>query len=151
MSEKRIFIDSLNDILDEINRIFKFVGKMTYAEFTKDEKTIYAVTRSLEIVGEATKNIPDNIKNNYCQIPWSKISGMRNKLIHEYFGVDLETLWNTIKNRLPEIKEPVEEILNSFNTKKITVTLFLVQNLNWLAREDSNQSNLLNNYYLIKS
>lgn len=118
MSEKRIFIDSLNDILDEINRIFKFVGKMTYAEFIKDEKTIYAVTRSLEIVGEATKNIPDNIKNNYCQIPWSKISGMRNKLIHEYFGVDLETLWNTIKNRLPEIKEPVEEILNSFNTKK---------------------------------
>ena len=118
MSEKRIFTDSLNDILNEINRIFKFVSTMTYDEFIQDEKTIYAVTRSFEIIGEATKNISDDIKNTYNQIPWSKISGMRNKLIHEYFGVDLETLWNTIKNRLPEIKQPVEEILNSFNTKK---------------------------------
>ena len=73
----------LNDILSEINKIFKFVGKMTYAEFTKDEKTIYAVTRSLEIIGEATKNIPDDVKDTYNQIPWSKISGMRNKLIHD--------------------------------------------------------------------
>jgi uncharacterized protein with HEPN domain len=118
MSEKRIFIDSLIDISNEIDRIFKFVNEMTYDEFIQDEKTIYAVTRSFEIIGEATKNIPDDIKNTYNQIPWSKISGMRNKLIHEYFGVDLETLWNTIKNRLPEIKQPVEEILNSFNTKK---------------------------------
>ena len=118
MFEKRIFIDSLIDISNEIDRIFKFVNEMTYDEFIQDEKTIYAVTRSFEIIGEATKNIPDDIKNTYNQIPWSKISGMRNKLIHEYFGVDLETLWNTIKNRLREIKQPVEEILNSFNTKK---------------------------------
>lgn len=116
MSKKRIFTDSLNDILSEINKIFKFIDKMTYTEFIKDEKTIYAVTRSLEIIGEATKNIPDDVKDTYNQIPWSKISGMRNKLIHEYFGVDLETLWNTIKNRLPEIKPPIEEILNSLNT-----------------------------------
>lgn len=118
MSEKRIFADSLNDILNEIERIFKFIGKMTYAKFIRDEKTIYAVTRSLEIIGEATKNIPDDIKNNYNQIPWNKISGMRNKLIHEYFGVDLETLWNTIKNRLPEIKTPIEEILKNLNTEE---------------------------------
>ena len=118
MSEKRIFTDSLNDILNEINKISKFIGKKSYAKFVTDEKTIYAVTRSLEIIGEATKNIPVDIKNTYNQIPWSKISGMRNKLIHEYFGVDLETLWNTIKNRLPEIKQPIEEMLNSFNTKK---------------------------------
>jgi len=118
MSEKRIFIDSLIDISNEIDRILKFINEITYDEFIHDEKTIYAVTRSFEIIGEATKNIPVDIKNTYNQIPWSKISGMRNKLIHEYFGVDLETLWNTIKNRLPEIKQPVEEILNSFNTKK---------------------------------
>ena len=118
MSEKRIFIDSLNDILNEIDRINKFIDKMTYDEFIQDEKTIYAVVRSFEIIGEATKNIPDDIKEIYNQVPWGKISGMRNKLIHEYFGVDLETLWNTIKNRLPEIKPPILEILNSFNTKK---------------------------------
>lgn len=76
MSEKRIFIDSLIDISNEIDRIFKFVNEMTYDEFTQDEKTIYAVTRSFEIIGEATKNIPDDIKNTYNQIPWSKISGM---------------------------------------------------------------------------
>lgn len=91
MSEKRIFIDSLIDISNEIDKIFKFVNEITYDEFIQDEKTIYAVTRSFEIIGEATKNIPDDIKNTYNQIPWSKISGMRNKLIHEYFGVDLET------------------------------------------------------------
>jgi uncharacterized protein with HEPN domain len=118
MSEKRIFTDSLNDILSEINKIFIFIGKMTYTEFIKDEKTIYAVTRSLEIIGEATKNIPNDVKDTYNQIPWSKISGMRNKLIHEYFGVDLETLWNTIKNRLPEIKPPIEKILKNLNTQK---------------------------------
>ena len=106
MSKKRIFIDSLTDILNEIDRIFKFISNMTYDEFIKDEKTIYAVIRSFEIIGEATKNIPVDIKNTHSKIPWNKISGMRNKLIHEYFGVDLETLWNTIKNRLPEIKPP---------------------------------------------
>ena len=56
-------------------------------------------------------------KNKYSNIPWSKISGMRNKLIHEYFGVDLETLWNTIKNRLPEIKTSIEEILKNLDTE----------------------------------
>ncbi|MBM3713802.1 MAG: DUF86 domain-containing protein [Actinobacteria bacterium] len=73
MSEKRIFTDSLNDILNEINKIYKFIGKMPYTKFIKDEKTIYAVTRSLEIIGEATKNIPDDIKDTYNRIPWSKI------------------------------------------------------------------------------
>ena len=116
MSEKRIFIDSLTDILNEIDRIFKFISDMTFDEFTRDEKTIYAVIRSFEIIGEATKNIPEDIKNTYSQIPWNKISGMRNKLTHEYFGVDLETLWNTIKNRLTEIKPPIAEILNNINT-----------------------------------
>ena len=118
MSEKRIFIDSLTDILNEIDRIFKFVSETTYDEFINDEKTLYAVIRSFEIIGEATKNIPDDIKNTYNQIPWSKISGMRNKLIHEYFGVDLETLWNTIKNRLPEIKPSIVEMIDNLNTKK---------------------------------
>lgn len=115
MSEKRIFEDSLNDILNEINKISKFIGKKSYDKFIKDEKTIYAVTRSLEVIGEATKNIPDDIKNNYTKIPWSKMSGMRNKLIHEYFGVDLETLWNTVKNRLPEIKPLIEEIIDTLD------------------------------------
>ena len=69
MSEKRIFIDSLNDISNEIDRIFKFIDKITYDEFIQDEKTIYAVTRSLEIIGEATKNIPDDVKDTYNQIP----------------------------------------------------------------------------------
>ena len=69
MSEKRIFTDSLNDILNEINNISKFIGKKSYAKFVTDEKTIYAVTRSLEIIGEATKNIPEDIKSNYSYIP----------------------------------------------------------------------------------
>lgn len=117
MSEKRLFIDFLIDISNEIEKIDEFVGAMTYDEFLQDEKTIYAVVRSFEIMGEATKNIPDEIKDRNNQIPWSKISGMRNKLIHEYFGVDYETLWNTIKDRLPEIKPPITKMIKSLNTK----------------------------------
>ena len=75
--------------------------------FVKDTKTTYAVIRALEIIGEATKKVPSSVKTNYGQIPWKKMAGMRDKVIHEYFGVDLKRVWNTVKNDLPEVKAAV--------------------------------------------
>ena len=117
MSEKRIFTDSLNDILNEINNISKFIGKKSYAKFVTDEKTIYAVTRSLEIIGEATKNLPGDFKDKYPEIPWKDIAGMGDKLIHAYFGVSLEKVWLVTKQDLPELRLKVANILRKIENE----------------------------------
>lgn len=84
---------------------------LNYDEFFKDTKTIYAVTRALEIIGEAAKKIPDETREKYPNIPWKKMAGMRDKIIHEYFGVRLELIWETIKKDIPRIKPEFEKIL----------------------------------------
>ena len=77
---------------------------MTYEEFVKDRKTLNAVVRSIEIIGEASKQLPDPLKAKYPELPWKEITGMRNKLIHAYFGMDTETIWETIKDNIPGTK-----------------------------------------------
>ena len=94
----------LKDILDCMNKIDEFVGKMSFDNFVNDEKTSSAVMRKLEIIGEAVKNIPEDIIEKYTQVPWSDMARMRDKIIHFYHGVDYEVIWKVIKNRLPEIK-----------------------------------------------
>ena len=90
---KRDYTDYLNDILDSIKEAIEFTGDMTFDEFSTDKKTINAVIRSLEVLGEASRKIPDDIKSQSAEVPWKRMAGMRNKLIHEYFGVDLEIVW----------------------------------------------------------
>ncbi|MBU1600016.1 DUF86 domain-containing protein [bacterium] len=105
----------LQDILDAINAIEKFVGKMEFDDFTDDDKTQSAVIRKFEIIGEATKNIPDSIKMKYPQIPWKRMAGMRDKLIHFYFGVNPRLVWQTIKHRIPELKPLIEQVIGEKN------------------------------------
>jgi uncharacterized protein with HEPN domain len=85
---------------------------MSYESFSADKKTINAVIRSLEVLGEATKHIPLSFRKKHPDIPWSKMAGMRDVLIHDYMGVDLKSVWNVIRNRLPELK-PLLGGLNS--------------------------------------
>ena len=108
---KRTYIDYVLDILSSIQEIEEFVEGMDFEEFIKDRKTINAVTRSLEVMGDAVKKIPSEIRNNYPDIPWKYIAGMRDKLIHEYHGVDLEILWEVIEKEIPPLKPKFEKIL----------------------------------------
>lgn len=100
----------INDIITEINNIEEFTKGLEYEDLIKDIKTKYAVIRSLEIIGEAVKNIPDDIKDKHKVIPWKRIAGMRDKLIHAYFGIDDDMLWQTIKEDIPNLKHMIEQL-----------------------------------------
>ena len=100
----------LQDILDSISKINEYTGNLDCEAFAVDYKTIDAVVRNLEIIGEAVKNLPQEIKNKHKDIPWNEISGMRNKITHEYWGVDEDILWKTIKDDLPFFEKQIAKI-----------------------------------------
>lgn len=115
MSPKREVRDYLNDILQSIADIRDFIAGMSYDRFTADRKTIHAVVRSLEIIGEATKKIPQEIRLLHPDLPWSEIAAMRDKLIHEYFGVDLEIVWETAQNDLSPLESAIRKVLEKLD------------------------------------
>lgn len=103
--------DYLQDILNTIAIAEQFVAGMNFDEFQTDQKTIFAVTRAIEVIGEATKHIPQSLRDQYPGIAWKGVTGMRDKLIHAYFGVNLEVLWDTVQQDLPVLKPVIEQIL----------------------------------------
>ena len=109
---KRDYRVYLRDILQALRNTQKFVGRMSYEKFIADRKTISAVIRELEIVGEAAKQIPASVRKKYPQIPWSDMAGMRDKLIHFYFGVDMEIVWETVKVRVPQVEPLMKDVLS---------------------------------------
>lgn len=108
----------LNDILESISKIEIYTQGMDYKHFISDEKTKDAVVRNLEIIGEAVKNIPDDVKERHRDIDWKGAGGMRDKLIHEYFGANFAIVWETIKDDLPPFRERIEKILASIKNKE---------------------------------
>lgn len=108
---KRGDIEFLSDIEEAIRRIEIYIEKTNYDEFLEDIKTQDAVVRNLEIIGEATKNISNDFREKYSQIPWKKLAGVRDRLIHHYFGVNYDIVWVIAKEELPEIVSQIEEIL----------------------------------------
>lgn len=101
----------LSDIKEAAEKIETFTRGMNFEQFKKDSKTIDAVIRNLEIIGEASRHIPQRIKTKYKLIDWQAIIGMRNIIAHEYFGVALGIIWKTVQERVPELNHQVEEIL----------------------------------------
>ncbi|MCD6256889.1 DUF86 domain-containing protein [Candidatus Aerophobetes bacterium] len=108
--KRRDYRDYLQDILNSIKDIESFIENMDFKDFSKDKKTINAVIRSIEVIGEAAKNIPKSIRDKHPQVPWKKMAGMRDKMIHEYFGVDIEILWKTVKEDIPSLKPLMKKI-----------------------------------------
>lgn len=112
MFKGREIADYLDDIRTAIAEVGEFTAGMTYDEFVEDRKTINAVIRSLEVLGEATKHIPVAFRRKHPAIPWAKMAGMRDVLIHDYMGVDLKTVWMVVQERLPELKLLMDELEN---------------------------------------
>jgi len=101
----------LCDIKEAINRIKNYIGDMDYEKFLQDTKTQDALVRNLEIIGEAVKNLSKGLKKKYNDIGWKDVARMRDKIIHYYFGIKWDIVWSVVKDKLPELKEKIEEIL----------------------------------------
>ena len=101
----------IRDILDCIEKIERFTRGYTFTDFQEDEKTIDSVLRNLEIIGEASRHVPTDIRIRYPDIPWVEMLTMRNIVIHEYHGVNLEIIWQTVKENLPPLVSPLKQIL----------------------------------------
>jgi uncharacterized protein with HEPN domain len=100
----------VNDILESIKKIESYIADLSYDDFIKNDLIRDAVLRNLEVIGEAAKSIPDEVREEYSDIPWRRIIGLRNIVIHEYFGVDFENIWKIIKENIPEVKPYIEQI-----------------------------------------
>ena len=103
-------LDYLDDILDGVEKIKRYTREMTYEEFVDDPKTIDAVLRNFEVIGEAAKNVPDEIRQEYDGVPWSEMAGMRDKLIHGYASVELQIVWTTIEKEISALETQIESV-----------------------------------------
>ena len=117
MFERRCGSSTRNDkaylkhIADAISDIKCFMRNVTKEEFLENREKQYAILRALEIIGEATKNVSKEMKATHPEVNWSDIAGMRDRLIHQYFGVNLDLVWATVKKNLPELENQVSEML----------------------------------------
>jgi uncharacterized protein with HEPN domain len=113
MKQKRTFRFFLEDIVESISKIGAYTRNLSYIKFTKDFKTIDAVVRNLEIIGEAAKHIPASIRAKHTEIPWKKMIGLRNIITHEYFGIDKKIIWEIIKHDLSDVKRSIVKYLQT--------------------------------------
>lgn len=114
---RRDYCVYLRDILQSFHNARQFVKGLPYGKFITDRKTISAVVRELEIAGEAVKHLPVSLTRRYPDIPWSNMAGMRDKLIHFYFGVDMEIVWETVKVRILELEPLIAKVLRDLEQK----------------------------------
>ncbi len=112
-------LEFIRHIEEEINFCPRELRPLGFDEFIADEKLTRAVVRSLEIIGEASKQIPNEFKTQYPQVEWKEMAGMRDRLIHDYFGVDYEIVYNTVQQDLPELQKRMKEILRKPKRKPI--------------------------------
>jgi len=119
MSVERIFEDYLEDILEYAEKAHRFLEETpTVDDLQKDERTLLAVVRALEVIGEAAKRIPKDFRDRYPHIPWRGMTGMRDKVIHEYFGVDAAVVWRTVREDLPPLRESIARALSTIKMEQ---------------------------------
>lgn len=115
---KRTFLLFIKDIEKAILNIESFVSGIIEEQFLKDEMRQSAIIRQLEIIGEAVKNLPEEFRKKYSSVEWKKIAGLRDILIHAYFGADISTVWKVVKDDLPKLKKNIEEIIKKETLKE---------------------------------
>lgn len=115
---KREFILYLEDILQSMKRIEEYLNNLDFKEFKMTRMVVDATIRNFEIIGEAAKNVPDEVQNEYPEIPWKKMYGLRNLISHEYFGIDYEMIWEIAKNNLPQNQIDLERIIEKEQRSK---------------------------------
>jgi len=102
----------IKDIIEHIEKAQRFIEGLDFQDFVRDEKTVYAVIRCIEIIGEASKAVPREVREKHPEIPWKAMAGMRDRLIHGYFGMNPEIVWITVVKDLPPLKEKLEKLLD---------------------------------------
>jgi uncharacterized protein with HEPN domain len=102
----------LEDILEAIGKIQRYTANLSQEAFSGDERTLDAVVRNLEIIGEASKKVPGKIRSKYPEVEWKRIAGLRDILIHEYFGIDIDIIWDIVQNKLPVLEKQINQILS---------------------------------------
>lgn len=110
MSKKRRAIDFIGDIQEAVEMSASYTKGLTYRKFLDDRKTQDAVVRNLEVIGEASKNISPSFKAKYPEVPWKSLAGLRDKLIHFYFGIDYKIVWRVVKKELPTLHKQIKHI-----------------------------------------
>ena len=115
MKLQRDYLQYLYDMLESTSKGISFIKGLTLVKFREDEKTLFALIRAIEIIGEASKKIPINVKNKYPDIPWREIGGMRDKLIHDYFGVNVDVVWKTAREDLPTLRKSLKKIIKELD------------------------------------
>ena len=113
--EFRLFIE---DISESIRLIEKYIGNLSKDNLDNNQELKDSIVRRLEIIGEAVKNIPGDFKEKYPKVPWKKIAGLRDIIIHAYFNVDLDIMWNIIKKDIPDLKEKIQKIKKDLEEDK---------------------------------
>lgn len=112
MTAKRLVQDFLQDIRDYAEKAMSFTADMANAQaLQRDERTLLAVIRALEVIGEAARQIPPEFREEHPELPWRGMTGMRDKMIHAYFGVDVEVIWRTVRDELPSLYLAVSQLL----------------------------------------
>jgi uncharacterized protein with HEPN domain len=118
MKAVKDYSDYLNDIVEYAAKAESFLVGVSLEDFKTNEEKTLAVIRALEVIGEAARNLPKQIRKKYPEVPWDEMTGMRNKLIHDYFGVNIEVVWRTVKEDLPSMSEAVMEMIQALKVQK---------------------------------
>jgi uncharacterized protein with HEPN domain len=106
----RIYLEDMREAGEKVRR---YVKGLSFEAFSSDEKTVDAVVRNPEIVGEAAKQVPDTFRSAHPRVDWYRIAGLRDILIHQYFGIDLAIVWDVVQNKLPDLLQQLEQILET--------------------------------------
>jgi len=116
MSKRKVRL-FLADMLESIEKIQRYTAGVNFERFVSDDLLVAAVVRNLEIIGEAARHIPETVRRRYPEVPWKRVVGLRNIVVHEYFAVDLEIVWTIIRENLPALKDDLQKMLTDLEAE----------------------------------